>query len=497
MLASTPVPSLENQLRSALLGLAVGDALGVPVEFVSRTARRHDPVLHMRAFGTHHQPAGTWSDDASLTFCLAESIADGFSLAKVAHNCCLWYYHNFWTPHGRVFDIGVTTREALSRLQANPDLIQAGGTDEYSNGNGSLMRILPLAFYSTETSLQSRFQLIFDVSAITHGHIRSAVACFLYLEMASHLRAGHTPAEAYALLCEQAPAQLKVLNIPANEIKEFEYLLTGHLADLPEQVIRSGGYVMHTLEAALWCLLRYNTYAETVLAAVNLGDDTDTTGAVTGGLAGLYYGDVAIPAEWLSVLARRANIEDLAQRIAATLAPALSKAAVPRPLPNSYWATPNILACEYPGDRNPAKATVKLNALLDAGITDFFDLTEVHELVPYDILLQQVAVTRRQTVHYHRFSIPDAGLPDEATLEAILASLADSVAAGRKAAVHCWGGIGRTGTVIGCYLVRYQKFSGSEALAHIAHEWKGVEKSCRIPRSPETDAQFRLVEAFH
>jgi ADP-ribosyl-[dinitrogen reductase] hydrolase len=497
MLPISSLPSRDNhQLRSALLGLAVGDALGVPVEFQSRAARRHDPVLHMRAFGTHNQLAGTWSDDASLTFCLAEAIADGFSLAKVAHNCCRWYYHNFWTPHGRVFDVGVTTREALSRLQANTDLVQAGGTDEYSNGNGSLMRILPLAFYLTEAPLQSRFQLIFDVSAITHGHIRSAVACFLYLEVARHLRAGHNPAEAYALLCEQAPAQLQSLNIPASEIQEFEYLLTGRLDDLPQQVIRSGGYVMHTLEASLWCLLRNNSYAETVLAAVNLGDDTDTTGAVTGGLAGLYYGEGAIPAEWLSELARRADIEGLSHRMAATVASVSNTVVLTRPLPNSYWATPDVLACEYPGDRNPTKALVKLELLLDAGITDFYDLTEAHELVPYERLLQQAAISRGQNVRYQRFPILDAGLPDVETLEALLAALANTVAAGCKAAVHCWGGIGRTGTVIGCYLVRHHKLSGSNALARIAHEWQSVEKSHRIIRSPETDDQFRLVEGF-
>ena len=308
--------SLESQLRAALLGLAVGDALGVPVEFQSRAARRLDPVVHMRAYGTHHQPAGTWSDDASLTFCLAQALADGFTLGKAAEYSRLWYYGNLWRPHGSVFDIGITTREALSRLQADDDLILAGGTDEWSNGNGALMRILPLAFYQVDAPLQARFQLIRDVSAITHGHIRSAVACFLYLEMARHLRAGLAPATAYAKMRQQAPGQLYELNIPAHEADKFERILSGRLPDVAVTAIDSGGYVMHTLGAALWCLLRHETYAETVLAAVNLGDDTDTTGAVTGGLAGLYYGEAAIPPEWLAVLARRADMEELATRAA-------------------------------------------------------------------------------------------------------------------------------------------------------------------------------------
>ncbi|MCR5889881.1 ADP-ribosylglycohydrolase family protein [Hymenobacter sp. J193] len=308
--------TLETQIRAALLGLAVGDALGVPVEFQSRAARRQDPVVAMRAYGTHNQPAGTWSDDASLTFCLAEAIADGYTVGKLAENCCRWYYKNLWTPHGSVFDIGITTREAIQRLKADDDLILAGRTDEWSNGNGSLMRILPLAFYQPAASLASRFQLISEASAVTHGHIRSFVACWLYLEMARHLLAGQAPAAAYKLLCEEAPTQLLALNIPAKEADQFERILSGRLPDIYVLAINSSGYVLHTLEAALWCLLRYDTYAETVLAAVNLGDDTDTTGAVTGGLAGLYYGEAAIPPEWLQVLARRADIEDLARRMA-------------------------------------------------------------------------------------------------------------------------------------------------------------------------------------
>ncbi|TYZ06642.1 ADP-ribosylglycohydrolase family protein [Hymenobacter lutimineralis] len=308
--------TLETQIRAALLGLAVGDALGVPVEFQSRAARRQDPVVAMRAYGTHNQPAGTWSDDASLTFCLAEAIADGYTVGKLAENCCRWYYKNLWTPHGSVFDIGITTREAIQRLKADDKLILAGRTDEWSNGNGSLMRILPLAFHQPSASLASRFQLISEASAVTHGHVRSFVACWLYLGMARHLLAGLAPAAAYNLLCQEAPAQLLTLNIPAKEADQFERILSGRLPDVNVLSINSSGYVLHTLEAALWCLLRYDTYAETVLAAVNLGDDTDTTGAVTGGLAGLYYREAAIPPEWLQVLARRADIEDLARRMA-------------------------------------------------------------------------------------------------------------------------------------------------------------------------------------
>ncbi|SFQ49454.1 ADP-ribosylglycohydrolase family protein [Hymenobacter arizonensis] len=486
------IPKLESEFRSALLGLAVGDALGVPVEFTSRATRQRDPVTGMRAFGTHHQPAGTWSDDASLTFCLAEALAAGYSVQGLAANCVRWYDEQLWTPHGRVFDIGITTREAIYRLKkqdkdASP---LVGGRDEMSNGNGALMRLLPLAFYQEQAPLATRFQLIADASAVTHGHVRSAVACFLYLEMAGYLRQGLNPADAYNHLCQTAPAQLAELHITDAEKKQFKRVLNGELVTLPESAIASSGYVVHTLEAALWCLLQHETYAATVLAAVNLGEDTDTTGAVVGGLAGLCYGEEAIPAAWLQVLARRVDIEDLAQRAA------ISCIHLPRPLPNSYWATPHVLGCEYPGDLNQEKARVKLTALLQAGITDFVDLTEAHELAPYEDLLQTVAAEQGVQVRYRRFPIKDVSVPEPTTLEAVLAALTTSVAAGRKAAVHCWGGVGRTGTVIGCYLVRAERLTGVEALARIAQEWQGVEKSHRVPRSPETTAQYRMVETF-
>ena len=165
-------------------------------------------------------------------------------------------------------------------------------------------------------------------------------------------------------------------------------------------------------------------------------------------------------------------------------------------MPNSYWATPLLLACEYPGDRTDAQATVKLDALLAAGIRDFYDLTEPGELRPYEALLQQRAAhlgLGPGQVRYRRFPIRDMDVPSQERLAEVLDALADSGAAGRPAAVHCWGGIGRTGVVVGCHLQRAQGLSGEEALAHIAREWQTVEKVYREPTSPQTPAQFAFV----
>lgn len=314
-----------------LLGVALGDALGVPVEFQPRTMRHHDPVLGMRAFGTHHQPAGTWSDDSSLTFCLAEAMADHFTVEKLAVNCLRWGRNAWWTAHGQVFDIGITTADSLRRLEQGVAPAQAGGTREGDNGNGALMRILPLLFGLTFAPAREakEFQLVRSVAGITHGHVRSAAACWLYLTVAHWLRRGYPPAEAYSRLCRDGGAALQRLGIPAAEAARFGAVLNGSLATYSDTQLQSGGYVVHTLEAALWCLLHQSSYAAIALAAVNLGDDTDTTAAVAGGLAGLAYGESSLPADWLATLARRNDIEALAERLATTLS--TSRSTMPRP----------------------------------------------------------------------------------------------------------------------------------------------------------------------
>jgi len=175
---------MENIVKSAIFGVCVGDALGVPVEFRSREQLKRSPVTNMRAFGTHRQPAGTWSDDSSLMLCLADSLCNEYNLEDIALKFLQWYNAEIWTPHGRVFDIGIATSQAIRRISKGVSPTLCGGTSEFDNGNGSLMRILPILFYIKDFPIEKRFDTIKDVSSITHGHIRSALACFIYLELA-------------------------------------------------------------------------------------------------------------------------------------------------------------------------------------------------------------------------------------------------------------------------------------------------------------------------
>ena len=174
-----------DQLKGAIFGLVTGDALGVPVEFQPREKLKKNPVKTMRAYGTNNQPSGTWSDDSSLTFCLMDALCEGYDLNQIAEKFLEWLYENLWTPHGRVFDIGVITNDALKSIKRNPELSPdlAGGKDENDNGNGSLMRILPLAFYIRDMSIEERYEKVRQVSSITHGHLRSVLCCFFYTEM--------------------------------------------------------------------------------------------------------------------------------------------------------------------------------------------------------------------------------------------------------------------------------------------------------------------------
>ncbi|WP_072354155.1 ADP-ribosylglycohydrolase family protein [Olsenella sp. kh2p3] len=224
-------------LRDCVYGQAVGDALGVPYEFRARCTFE---CTGMAGHGSHNQPAGTWSDDTSMSLASCDSIrATGrIDVRDMRERFVRWYREGAYTVSG-LFDIGGTTADALSSGR--------GRTGERDNGNGSLMRILPLAFTdATDDEVRA-------VSAITHAHATSCEACVRMVHVARRLIAGEGPRD-----------------------------VAGSLVGVPASQIRSGGFVLDTERAALWCLANTSSYAECVLAAVNLGDDTDTTAAVAG-----------------------------------------------------------------------------------------------------------------------------------------------------------------------------------------------------------------------
>jgi len=300
--------------KGLLFGIAIGDALGVPVEFMSRKHLQVTPVIGMREHGTHHQPAGTWSDDSAMSFLLVEQLIEGYDIEGLGKKFCQWYQYNYWTPHGEIFDIGVATRNALDKVAKGISALESGECDDYSNGNGSLMRILPLAIYLQDKPIDQRFCITKEVSGITHSHIRSVIGCFFAVEFVIQLLKSKDKCDAYYEAQNIVRDYLHLIDIKSTEIELYNRILFDDISRIPEQDIYASGYVLHTLEASLWAFLTTDNFKEAVLKAVNLGNDADTIGAITGGMAGLFYGVEQIPEEWINQLAGTKNIENLGMR---------------------------------------------------------------------------------------------------------------------------------------------------------------------------------------
>ncbi len=298
---------LINTVRAAVLGHAIGDALGVPVEFVTRDELQKHPVTDMLAYGTYNVPKGTWSDDTSMTLCTLNSITvqGKIDLEHIMSELVKWVDDGHMTPHGKVFDIGRTCLSGIMNYQHGKGVHNCGCNREFDNGNGSLMRIIPISLYNffKRVDREAAIDNINAVSALTHAHDRSCIACGIYDFVIQELLA-FPQKSSVKIALKKAYAFYD--GFP--ELKHFERLCSPDFGLIADKEIKSSGYVVDTLEAAIWCLLTANSYKECVLKAVNLGQDTDTVAAVAGGLAGLLYGYKQIPAEWIKTLAKHNEI---------------------------------------------------------------------------------------------------------------------------------------------------------------------------------------------
>lgn len=316
-----------NRYIAAVLGLIVGDALGVPVEFKSRAEIKENPVTDMIGFGSHNQPAGTWSDDSSMAIATMEwlgemenAVPDYTLLMDKFSN---WLMYGDYTPYGHTFDCGISTSRAIMNYGRGMDPLQCGGKTDYDNGNGSLMRILPAALWNSSKLTGENVEgakFIFDVSAVTHVHVRSKIGCLIYSKMIADLLYSQDE-DKIDVLKKSLVNCKKYLESIEDKQTAYELGKYNRLWDLEafqglnEDDIKSSGYVVDTLEAAIWCFLNTENYKDCVLKAVNLGEDTDTVGAVAGGLAGLYYGLEEIPEEWIKLLPKKEWIIELAGKM--------------------------------------------------------------------------------------------------------------------------------------------------------------------------------------
>ena len=227
--------NLTDKIKGVLFGTAIGDALGVPVEFKTRDYLKKNPVTGFLGYGTYNQPPGSFSDDASLTFCLAEALANGFDLNEIANNFLKWGRDNYWAAGNKIFDIGKGTEKAIKNISKGIKPELSGGKTEKDNGNGSLMRIAPLVFYIYDKPINERFEIVKKVSSITHAHIRSVIACFYYLEYMLELLDGVNMMDAYRNLKRTVPYYLNSISIDPSEIRCFNRIFGEDIFTLPEK----------------------------------------------------------------------------------------------------------------------------------------------------------------------------------------------------------------------------------------------------------------------
>ncbi len=305
----------REKCKSAIYAAIIGDALGVPVESSTRAELALASVKNMFGLGRYDMPQGTWSDDTSMILCTMDSLCRGYDLEDLANTYSDWLFNGKWTPSGFAFDAGITTVTALEGIRdksATP--LSSGGITEYDNGNGSLMRILPAAIWFAGLTTEDFIGRIHEISAITHAHPRTLIGCGIYALMIREIIAGADKSEAIRKAVGTAASFYGAKKQFANELLHYNRIISLSIPQMTIDEIESSGYVVHTIEASLWCVLRHDTTEKILLEAVNLGLDTDTTGTVAGALAGLLYGLDGIPADWTSALARKDEIDELTGR---------------------------------------------------------------------------------------------------------------------------------------------------------------------------------------
>ena len=296
----------RDRFRGALLGLAAGDALGTTLEF--RSPGSFEPLTDMVGGGPFRLAPGQWTDDTSMALCLAASLLarDGFDAEDQMERYLRWFDEGYFSSTGRCFDIGNTTRDALERFRSTGDPF-AGSTDARAAGNGSLMRLAPVPLFFA-AGPAAAIERAADSSRTTHGARTCVDACRVMASLivgAVHgvpkerlLAPGYSPLAGGREMSALCP--------------EVSAIAGGSFRHKQPPEIRGTGYVVDALEAALWAFAHHDDFEQGALAAVNLGDDADTTGAIYGQIAGAHYGASAIPLHWLERLALRDGITALA-----------------------------------------------------------------------------------------------------------------------------------------------------------------------------------------
>ncbi len=473
--------SARDRAMGALVGLACGDALGTTLEF--KAPGTFAPIDDMLGGGPFGLRPGQWTDDTSMALCLAESILDtaGMDPVDQLRRYVMWWREGYLSSTGECFDIGNTTITQLRRFAATGEPFDPNPNQEAA-ANGSLMRLAPVPI-RWHTDAEESAERAAESSRTTHAAARPTDACRVMSAMVASLIVGADVGEVLD------PGFWKWGNLHP----EVEAVARGSWRAKEPPAIRGTGYCVDALEAALWAVGGAADFRDAVLRAANLGDDADTTAAIAGQLAGARWGASGIPDAWREHLAAADRVEGLASALYDAGAGTTPDARWTHDgLFHAWWVEPGrLLAGEYPGHPDPRRATTKLNLLADAGIRTVIDLTTEHDgLDPYAVHLERVASDRKIDLTRIHFPIPDLSVIDATGYDAILNAIAEARDTGRGVFVHCWGGVGRTGTVIGCYLADHG-LAGDAALGRLAELRRSTRKAHRD--APETEEQRDVI----
>ncbi len=302
-------PDSLSRYRGCLLGLAVGDSVGTTLEF--QRPGTFEPISDMQGGGPFGLKPGEWTDDTSMALCLAESLVEksGFDPVDQLERYLRWYRHGHLSSTGSCFDIGNTVRQALLKFEKTKELY-CGSTYPRSAGNGSIMRLAPVPLYYAGNP-DLAMEKSGGSSRTTHGALTCVDACRYMGGLITGAVSGVSKDE--ILSARYCPVEGYWSENPL--VKEIDEIAAGSFKSLEPPLIKGTGYVVKSLEAALWAFFKTNSFKEGCLLAVNLGDDADTTGAVYGQIAGAYYGEDGIPQGWREKLAQRSLIESFADRL--------------------------------------------------------------------------------------------------------------------------------------------------------------------------------------
>ena len=288
------------------------------MQFANRVELKINPVKTMEGYGTYYMPSGTWSDDSSMAFATLDSIRENgeVNYSDIMERFGRWLFFGEYTPAGKAFDQGNTCVEAIYKYEREKNYRTCGKTGEHANGNGALMRIMPVCLYAYEKVLREEWNVkqalecVHQVSALTHNHLRSKIACGIYYFMMKNIVEG-----CQSLLERLQNGVDEAVRFYQGDIVNYEeleyYNRLFHLNEFVkshEDTIKSSGYVVDSLEASIWGLITTETLEECLLKVVNLGGDSDTIGAIAGGLAGLFYGYDSVPEEWRKQIIKEEEI---------------------------------------------------------------------------------------------------------------------------------------------------------------------------------------------